>query len=214
MTPIAGMKNVAGTWCRSRRSRILGTDVVAPYSPTDKGTGSGFARCSNSLSTSNERQTATRAPLGQTFGVSFRPSLAVPTALRICSSVESTVIGFAAAAGCWRDVCAGWALGELQPVMSPITTNGARRYMETPSRVEAEAQASRKQPPPSRSRATRGVQCLEILLASRVRAHAQGDNTPGSFRMKTRMSPMWAVVEMNSNEVGLTGVVRPSSTAV
>src|SRR6185503_1538379 len=79
MAPIAGMKNVAGTWCRSRRSRILGREVVAPYSPTDNGTGRGFARCSNSLSTSNERQTATRAPLGQVLGVSFLPTLAVPT---------------------------------------------------------------------------------------------------------------------------------------
>src|SRR5216684_4185196 len=103
MTPIAGMKNVAGSWCLSRRSRILGTNVVAPYSPTDKGTGRGFARCSNSLSTSKERQTATRAPLGQVLGVSFLPTLAVPTACRICSSVESTVIGFTAAAGGWRD---------------------------------------------------------------------------------------------------------------
>src|SRR4029077_17107424 len=113
MTPIAGMKNVAGTWCRSRRSRILGTEVVAPYSPTDNGTGSGFARCSNSLSTSNERQTATRAPLGQGLGVGFLPHLATPTAWRICSSVESTVIGLTAAAGACCDVCAGWALGEL-----------------------------------------------------------------------------------------------------
>ncbi len=32
--------------------------------------------------------------------------------------------------------------------------------------------------------------------------------------MKTRMSPMWAVVEMNSNAVGLTDVVRRSRTAV
>ena len=49
------------------------------------------------LSTSNERQTATRAPLGQALGVSFLPTLAVPTTCRICSSVESTVIGFTAA---------------------------------------------------------------------------------------------------------------------
>src|SRR4029077_3637122 len=124
MTPIAGMKNVAGTWCRSRSSRILGMDVVAPYSPTDKGTGSGFARCSNSLSTSNERQTATRAPLGQALGVSFRPTLAVPTACRICCSVESTVIGLTAARGCWLDDDAGWALGELQPVSNPINKSG------------------------------------------------------------------------------------------
>src|SRR5438876_247534 len=124
MTPIAGMKNVAGTWCRSRRSRIRGTDVVAPYSPTDKGTGRGFARCSNSLSTSKERQTATRAPLGQVVGVSFLPTRAVATACRICSSVESTVIGFTAAAGGWRDDCAGWARGELQPVSNPISTSG------------------------------------------------------------------------------------------
>src|SRR5438876_1044467 len=124
MTPIAGMKNVAGTWCRSRRARIRGTDVVAPYSPTDKGTGRGFARCSNSLSTSKERQTATRAPLGQVLGVSFLPTLAVATACRICSSVESTVIGFTAAAGGWRDDCAGWALGELQPVSNPTRTSG------------------------------------------------------------------------------------------
>src|ERR1700704_4136066 len=124
MTPIAGMKNVAGTWCRSRRSRILGTDVVAPYSPTDKGTGRGFARCSNSLSTSNERQTATRAPLGQVLGVSFLPTLAVPTACRICSSVESTVIGFTAPAGGWCDDGAGWAAGEVQPGSNPSTTSG------------------------------------------------------------------------------------------
>ena len=32
--------------------------------------------------------------------------------------------------------------------------------------------------------------------------------------MKRRMSPIWAVVEMNSNAVGLTDVVRRSSTAV
>src|SRR3954464_13417686 len=124
MTLIAGMKNVAGTWCRSRTSRILGTDVVAPYSPTDNGTGSGLARCSNSLSTSNVRQTAMRAPLGQLLGVSFLPILAVATACRICSSVESTVIGFAAAAGCSRDDCAGWALGALQAVSSPSIMNG------------------------------------------------------------------------------------------
>src|SRR5215472_825054 len=98
------MKNVAGTWCRSRRARMRGIEVVAPYSPTDRGTGSGFARCSNSLSTSKERQTATRAPLGQTLGVSFLPILAVPTACRIWASVESTVMGFAAPgrAGDWE----------------------------------------------------------------------------------------------------------------
>src|SRR5213080_3635087 len=127
MTPIAGMKNVAGTWCRSRRSRILGTDVVAPYSPTDNATGRGFARCSSSLSTSKERQTATRAPLGQVLGVSFLPTRAVPTACRICSSVESTVIGFTAAAGGWRDAGAGWAPGELQAGNNPIRTNGTTR---------------------------------------------------------------------------------------
>ena len=32
--------------------------------------------------------------------------------------------------------------------------------------------------------------------------------------MKRRMSPIWAVVEMNSNAVGLTDVVRRSRTAV
>src|SRR3982751_3337644 len=127
MALIAGMKNVAGTWCRSRRSRILGTDVVAPYSPTDNGTGRGFARCSNSLSTSNERQTATRAPSGQVFGVSFLPTRAVPTACRICVSVESTVIGFTAPAGCWCGEVAGWALGELQPANKPNSTTGAAR---------------------------------------------------------------------------------------
>src|SRR5439155_5012216 len=99
-------------------------DVVAPYSPTDKGTGRGFARCSNSLSTSKERQTATRAPLGQVLGVSFLPTLAVATACRICSSVESTVIGLTAAAGGCRDDGAGWALGELQPGSNPISTPG------------------------------------------------------------------------------------------
>src|SRR5262245_45198287 len=129
MTPIAGMKNVAGTWCRSRRSRILGTDVVAPYSPTDSGTGNGFARCSNSLSTSNERQTATRAPLGQLFGVSLLPTLAVPTACRIWSSVESTVIGAAAPAGCWRGGCAGWALGELQAGSSPRSASDTAQVL-------------------------------------------------------------------------------------
>src|SRR5712691_588436 len=45
MTPIAGMKNVAGTWCRSRRSRILGTDVVAPYSPNRQGHGQRIRSC-------------------------------------------------------------------------------------------------------------------------------------------------------------------------
>src|SRR5258705_8600212 len=124
MTPIAGMKNVAGTWCRSRRPRIRGRAVVAPYSPTDKGTGSGLARCSNSLSTSNVRQTATRAPLGQALGVSFLPTLAVPTACRICSSVESTVIGFTAAAACWLDDGADWARGELQPGSNAMRTSG------------------------------------------------------------------------------------------
>src|SRR6476620_8456601 len=98
MTLIAKIKNVAGTWYRSRTSRILGTEVVAPYSPTDSGTGRGFARCSSSLSTSKERQTAIRAPFGQLLGVSFLPTRAVPTACRICSSVESIVIGFTAAA--------------------------------------------------------------------------------------------------------------------
>src|SRR5262245_44483806 len=129
MTPIAGMKNVAGTWCRSRSSRILGMDVVAPYSPTDKGTGRGFARCSNSLSTSNERQTATRAPLGQTLGVNFLPTLAVPTARRICSSVESTVIGLAAAPACWGDDGAGWALGELHPGSNATTSTSGIAHM-------------------------------------------------------------------------------------
>src|SRR5215470_7160423 len=123
------MKNVAGTWCRSRRSRILGIDVVAPYSPTDKGTGRGFARCSNSLSTSNERQTATRAPLGQTLGVSFLPTLAVPTACRICSSVESTVIGFTAAPACWGDDGAGWALVELQPGSNAATSTSGNAHV-------------------------------------------------------------------------------------
>src|SRR6185295_7537680 len=67
---------------------------------------------------------ATRAPLGQVLGVSFLPTLAVPTACRICSSVESTVIGLTAAAGCWRDAGAGWALGALQPGSNPRTTSG------------------------------------------------------------------------------------------
>jgi hypothetical protein len=62
--------------------------------------------------------------LGQVLGVSFLPTLAVPTACRICSSVESTVIGFTAAAGCRPVDCAGWALGELQPVSNPIGTSG------------------------------------------------------------------------------------------
>ena len=70
------------------------------------------------------QEPATRAPLGQVSGVSFLPTLAVPTACRICSSVESTVIGLTAAAGCWRVDCAGWALGEPQPVSDPISTSG------------------------------------------------------------------------------------------
>src|SRR6185295_2375046 len=124
MTPIAGMKKVAGTWWRSRRSRILGRAVVAPYSPTDNGTGRGLARCSNSLSTSNDKQTATRAPLGQALGVSFLPTLAVPTACRICSSLESIVIGFTAAAVCWLDDGADWARDELQPGSNPMRMSG------------------------------------------------------------------------------------------
>src|SRR5262245_2093887 len=163
MAPIAGMKKVAGTWCRSRRSRILGNDVVAPYSPTDNGTGRGFALCSNSLSTSNVRQTATRAPFGHALGVSFLPNLAAPTAWRICSSVESTVIGFTAPAGSWCDDCAGWALGELHPGISASRTSGTAyvsRYMEPPGGVEAKyGQASRKRATASRrqqaGRATR-----------------------------------------------------------
>src|SRR5580765_8332974 len=123
MAPIAGMKNVAGTWCRSRRSRIRGIAVVAPYSPTDNGTGRGFARCNNSLSTSNVTQTATRAPLGQALGVSFLPTLAVATACRICSSVESMVIGGTEAAGCWDDAGAGCARGELQRASHPVRTS-------------------------------------------------------------------------------------------
>src|SRR4029077_20266512 len=93
--------------------------------PTDKGTGRGFARCSNSLSTSNERQTATRAPLGHVLGVSFLPTLAVPTACRICSSVESTVIGVTLPAGCGCAGGAGWALGELQPGSNPSRTSAS-----------------------------------------------------------------------------------------
>jgi hypothetical protein len=42
----------------------------------------------------------------------------------------------------------------------------------------------------------------------------QRDSTSGSFRLKMRMSPIWAAVEMKSNSVGLTVVVRPSRTAV
>src|SRR5579859_3061444 len=90
---IAGMKNVAGTCRRSSRSKIRGNPVVSPYAPTDNGTGRGLFLCNNSLSTSNERHTATRAPLGQTLGVNFLPILAVPTAWRICSSLEFVVMG-------------------------------------------------------------------------------------------------------------------------
>src|ERR1700693_4311170 len=85
-------------------------EVVAPYSPTDKGTGSGFARCNNSLSTSTERQTATRAPLGQALGVRIFPTRAVETACRIWFSVESTVMGVTVVAACW---------GAQQPARSP-----------------------------------------------------------------------------------------------
>jgi len=70
------------------------------------------------------RQTATRAPLGQAVGVSFLPTLAVATACRICSSVESIVIGFTAAAVCWGDDGADWARGELQPGSNPMRTSG------------------------------------------------------------------------------------------
>src|SRR5688500_15423958 len=37
---------------------------------------------------------------------------------------------------------------------------------------------------------------------------------PRSFRMKMRTSPFWPALEMKSNAVGLTLVVRPSRTAV
>ena len=70
------------------------------------------------------RQTATRAPLGQALGVSFLPTLAVATACRICSYVESMVMGFTAGAACWLAGGADWARGELQPGSNPMRTSG------------------------------------------------------------------------------------------
>src|SRR5579862_322922 len=117
---IAGMKKVAGTWCRSRTFKILGKEVVAPYSPTDNGTGRRFGLCNNSLSTSNEMQTATLAPSGQDLGVSFLPILAPPTTCQICSSVESTVIGVAPVAEGW-----GAGRGDSQAYRNPRATSRA-----------------------------------------------------------------------------------------
>src|SRR5215469_501159 len=75
--------------------------VVAPYSPTDNGTGSGLALCNSSLSTSKVMQTATCAPFGHTLGISFLPNRAEPTARRISSSLDSVVIGLTAAVARW-----------------------------------------------------------------------------------------------------------------
>jgi hypothetical protein len=72
------MKKDAGICWRSSISRIRGNPVTAPYSPFDIGTGSGWFLESASLSMSNEKQTATRAPFGQAFGVSLRPARAIP----------------------------------------------------------------------------------------------------------------------------------------
>ena len=55
---------------------------------------------------------------------------------------------------------------------------------------------------------------LELLPSAGPGRRAQLDNTLGSTLMKRRMSPIWAVVEMNSNAVGLTEVVRRSTMAV
>jgi hypothetical protein len=51
------------------------------------------------------------------------PNRAVPTACRICSSVESMVIGGTEAAGCGGDAGAGCARGELQPGSHPMRTS-------------------------------------------------------------------------------------------
>ena len=63
----------------------------APYSPCDKALTETlpFLKGIVSLSTSNESETATLAPLGHSDGCSDRPALAVLTAFRICSSDHS-----------------------------------------------------------------------------------------------------------------------------
>src|SRR6266566_3704818 len=82
---------------------MRGRPVVAPYSPSDSGTGNGFSLHRASLSTSKDRQTATRAPFGQTLGVSLRPALTLATACLITSSVASIPIGDALRSACGRD---------------------------------------------------------------------------------------------------------------
>src|SRR4029077_20562009 len=74
--------------------------VVAPYSPCESGTGRGVRLHSKSLSTRKDRHTATRAPLGQAFGVNFWPALTRATPWRTCSSVASIGIGGNPGIGC------------------------------------------------------------------------------------------------------------------
>src|SRR2546426_10812853 len=71
------MKNVAGAWYLSSNRRIRGSPERAPYSlwAIRAGEVRPSLKDGVSLSKSNERPTATRAPRGQRLGVRSRPAL-------------------------------------------------------------------------------------------------------------------------------------------
>src|SRR5438132_1968662 len=112
MALMAGMQKEAGTCCRSRSARIRGRPVVAPYSPSDRGTGSGRSLQSASLSTSKDKHTATSEPFGHCLGVSFRPTRTFATACWICASVASIPIAETTPDAC--DCDASRRLGDVR----------------------------------------------------------------------------------------------------
>src|SRR5438128_913085 len=102
------MKNDDGIWYLSSNARMRGNPSSAPKSAAESVVGDVWPAASryDSLSTSKLRQTATRAPFGQDFGVSFRPARVGATALSSCSSVHLVP-------GCWASAAARGAARQI-----------------------------------------------------------------------------------------------------
>ncbi len=87
-TPVT--KKVEGIWYWSSIFRMRGVPLSAPKSEAESVVGEVVPSRSSgaSVSSSKLRQTATRAPFGHDFGVSFRPTRARSTVWRSCSSLH------------------------------------------------------------------------------------------------------------------------------
>ena len=103
----AATKNVAGTSCVSSSSSTRASPCAAPNSPPVIATTAVSPRASwlAELLTLNVSATATRAPFGQTFGLSERPARTWPDASRSCASVH------------FRP---GWLSGRAERLLRPL----------------------------------------------------------------------------------------------